>query len=656
MNKIVKVVYDATKPETEITADGKEFDTSRIKGKEIEDWAYPFMVRKVTWDGFYDEMVKALDGEKQFDLVFSGSEEALAELKEALGDAPVTIKQEAEDSGSVVVIEYDEKSLSTDITVNGEPFDTSRIKGREIEDWVYPFMMRKVKWNGIFEELSEVAGETYTIRFRGSDESLKELKEDCPENVTVISDNGKAKLSLRKASDTDWSEEAEDLEKQATEAFDNNGFEKAFELRLKASEMGNINSTVELSCQYRDGIGTEQNDSKALECFKKAADKGNAEAYNYLGCMYHSGRGCKKDDKKAFEYFMKAAEQNYAWGQYNVGQSYEYGWEVQENSYKAYEYYVKSADNNCGKACEKVGRFLDDGIGCEQDKDAAIKMWAKGDSLGDGNCAGWLGLKYLGTDNDNAYKMFRRAYEAGADEFWTYKLAQCYENGWGVQKNSYKAYEYYVESADNNCGAACEDVGLFLADGIGCEQDKDAAIKMWAKGDSLGNGNCAGLLGLKYFERDDYDNAYKMLYKAYEAGADDTYTYFLAACYKNGLGVQKNDRIAIQLFEEAAEEEPDGYDDIGMIYLNQRNYAFAVKYFQKAIDNGVTGGYTSLGLCYANGYGVVKDKEKAKKLLQVAIDQGDKEAAKIYNDIIKKEGYIDMAKKAGKELLELFMT
>lgn len=547
MSKIVKVEYDATKPETKITADGKEFDTSRIRGKEIEDWAYPFMVRKVTWDGFYDEMVKALDGEKQFDLVFSGSEEALAELKEALGDAPVTIKQEAEDSGSVVVIEYDEKSLSTDITVNGEPFDTSRIKDREIEDWVYPFMMRKVKWNGIFEELSEVAGETYTIRFRGSDESLKELKEDCPENVTVISDNGKAKLSLRKASDTDWSEEAEDLERQAKEAYNNKDFEKAFELRLKASEMGNINSTVELGCQYRDGLGTEQNDSKAFECYKKAADKGNAKAYNYLGCMYHSGRGCKKDDKKAFEYFMKAAEQNYAWGQYNVGQSYEYGW--------------------------------------------------------------------------------------------------------GGQENSYKAYEYYVKSADNNCGAACEKVGLFLDDGIGCEQDKDAAIKMWAKGDSLGNGNCAGCLGAKYFDMNDYDNAYKMLCKAYEADADEWCTYILALCYELGWGVQKDDRIAIQLFEEAAEEEPDGYDRIGLIYSEQNNYAFAVKYFQKAIDNGVTKGYTHLGFCYANGFGVVKDREKAKELLQVAIDQGDEEATTYYNDIIKKEGYIDTAKSIGKGIL-----
>lgn len=66
------------------------------------------------------------------------------ELKEAWEGAPVTIIY-GENAGSTVVIEYDENSLATDITINGQPFDTSRINDKEIEDWVYPFMMRKVK-------------------------------------------------------------------------------------------------------------------------------------------------------------------------------------------------------------------------------------------------------------------------------------------------------------------------------------------------------------------------------------------------------------------------------------------------------------------------------------------------------------------------------
>lgn len=185
MNKTVKVTYNADTLQTTITVDGQPFDTSRINGKEIADWAYPFMMRKVKWNGFYDEMVDALGGDKEFNVIFEGSDEALAELKEAWEDAPVTIISE-EAFENIVVIEYDEKTLTTNITVNGQPFDTSRINGKEIEDWVYPFMMRKVKWDGIFEELAKVVGsEDYTIQFLGSDTARSILSDKTPENISI---------------------------------------------------------------------------------------------------------------------------------------------------------------------------------------------------------------------------------------------------------------------------------------------------------------------------------------------------------------------------------------------------------------------------------------------------------------------------------------
>ena len=56
MNKTVNISYNADTLETTISADGKGFDTSRISGKTIEDWTYPFMVRKVKWDGIFDEL------------------------------------------------------------------------------------------------------------------------------------------------------------------------------------------------------------------------------------------------------------------------------------------------------------------------------------------------------------------------------------------------------------------------------------------------------------------------------------------------------------------------------------------------------------------------------------------------------------------------
>ncbi len=186
MSKTIKVTYNSDTPETIITVDGKPFDTSRINGRKIEDWAYPFMMRKIKWNGFYDEMVEALGGEKEFSLVFEGSESDLNELKEAWEDAPVTIVSK-ESSENVVKIDYDENSLTTYITVNGKPFDTSRINGRKIEDWAYPFMIRRITWNGIYQEMTESLGgeNKFTIVFNGSEEALEELKEAL-EDVSII--------------------------------------------------------------------------------------------------------------------------------------------------------------------------------------------------------------------------------------------------------------------------------------------------------------------------------------------------------------------------------------------------------------------------------------------------------------------------------------
>ena len=198
MSKVVKVTYNSESLHTEIVVDGQSFDTSRINGKEIADWAYPFMMRKVKWNGFYDEMVEALGGEKTFDLIFDGSEEALNELKEAWEDAPVNVISE-DNVGNNVVIEYDESTLNTTITVNGTPFDTSRINGKEIEDWVYPFMVRKVKWDGIFEELEKVIGsDEYTIQFSGSNSAMKALMEERPETIEISkkrNSHNKSKIS-----------------------------------------------------------------------------------------------------------------------------------------------------------------------------------------------------------------------------------------------------------------------------------------------------------------------------------------------------------------------------------------------------------------------------------------------------------------------------
>lgn len=49
MSKTVKVTYNANILETTIVVDGRDFDTSHINGKEVENWVYPFILFFSNW-------------------------------------------------------------------------------------------------------------------------------------------------------------------------------------------------------------------------------------------------------------------------------------------------------------------------------------------------------------------------------------------------------------------------------------------------------------------------------------------------------------------------------------------------------------------------------------------------------------------------------
>lgn len=416
MAKTVKISYNADSLKTTITVDGKEFDTSRIDGREIEDWAYPFQIRKVKWNGFYDEMVAALGGEKAFDLVFDGSDESLAELKEALEDVPVKIVKEAKKSE--VIIKYDSDSLKTTITVDGKEFDTSRIDGREIEDWVYPFQMRKVKWNGIFNELADFIGsDNYNITFSGKDEDMNSLKEECPKTVNIEKDSNAS------------SESAEELENQAKQLDSEEKYEESFKLRMKAADMGNVISINNIGCHYEHGNGVEQNYTEAAKWYQKAAEQGNAGSQNNLANCYYYGNGVNQDYAEAAKWYRKAAEQGYAFAQDDLGDCYYNGEGVEQNYAEAAKWYRKAAEQGDADAQNSLGNCYINGEGVEQNYAEAVKWYQKAAEQG-----------------------YAAAY---------YILGTCYRWGCGVHKDKEKAKELFkkgIELGNQSCKEAYEEM------------------------------------------------------------------------------------------------------------------------------------------------------------------------------------------------------
>ena len=56
-----------------------------------------------------------------------------------------------------------------------------------------------------------------------------------------------------------------------------------------------------------------------------------------------------------------------------------------------------------------------------------------------------------------------------------------------------------------------------------------------------------------------------------------------------------------------------------------------IKYYKLAASQGSGEAFTSLGICFIEGFGVWKSKEEALKMFRLAAELGDKDALSILN-------------------------
>ncbi|MGE4262059.1 tetratricopeptide repeat protein [Shewanella sp.] len=101
--------------------------------------------------------------------------------------------------------------------------------------------------------------------------------------------------------------------------------------------------------------------------------------------------------------------------------------------------------------------------------------------------------------------------------------------------------------------------------------------------------------------------------------------------YANGQGVKHDDLKAVKWYQKAADQ---GYaraqNSLGVLYESgqgvKQDYVKAVEWYQKAADQGNEYAQYNLGLLYANGQGVKQDDLKAAEWYQKAADQGHSNA------------------------------
>jgi len=197
---------------------------------------------------------------------------------------------------------------------------------------------------------------------------------------------------------------------------------------------------------------------------KKIADHQNiAKVQFIIGACFEHGKWITKSLEKAFHYYKLAADQGYIEGQIWLAHLYDTGTGVKQNFIQAFHYCKLAADQGDLVATAMLGEFYAEGKGIKQSIPKAIKNYK------------------LAADQDNSYAQYtfakfilqNKINESQEEQAVCYlklaiknnpslsllsacenDLAECYENGIGVNRSFKKALYYFkLASLHGNASA-----------------------------------------------------------------------------------------------------------------------------------------------------------------------------------------------------------
>lgn len=424
-------------------------------------------------------------------------------------------------------------------------------------------------------------------------------------------------------------------------------YDKAFRSFNKAAVQGDVehNEALGLGYCYNWGKGTAKQADSALYYYRLAGAWGRGRGYAQIGIMYRYGHLVPKQVDSAFFYLRKAADAKDAWACYHLSDLFSEGIQVARDEEAAMAWIkmgVSLGDEDCKV---KLARYYKDGVGTPKNieqclailKDPALANYPRALVL-----AGEIAAQEGNTNEALAY--FKKAAEGGNDGAML-ALSKAYQ--W--QKNRREREKWldaaitagnaeamYIKGVEYNAGnerkrdtvkgnqlilAAAERGHMPAIDVVGLMPQFFGAsakplLERWKKAEAI--------------QDVDYSADYNPKLSGLAASAfdgDASGQYLLGLKYLNGIGVEKNYKLAVQWFQQsAAQGFAESYYELGKMYYNgtgfQQSYADALTWYELAAEKGVADAINSIGVMYYSGTGLSMDRKKAATYYERAAAAG----------------------------------
>lgn len=350
-------------------------------------------------------------------------------------------------------------------------------------------------------------------------------------------------------------------------------YREAFNLYLKAAELGNVCAQYYVAQMYNKGKGVEQNSVKAIEWYTKAAEQGHAEAQYKLAAELD-------DFSSSLIWYSKAAKQGHARAQYQTGL-----W--------AFLGIGTDASNNNKNDDSLKNKSLPEMM------TAAFSWYKKAADQGDADAQYELGQLYANNDFDQydlekSIIWYKKAIDNGNISA-AVSLAECYRYGIGIEKNPAKAFELYKKILEEGSYPNVQyEIALMYEEGVGVKQDTLQALAWYLVAAENGSLKAREKMGDLYYHGTFVEQNYAKAFKWYEQAKTLKSMYMKGYMYYYGQGVEQNGKKAIKPLETVAGIFPEAQYLLGVIYEEgawvRQDYKKAKEWYGKACDKGLQKG------------------------------------------------------------------
>lgn len=247
---------------------------------------------------------------------------------------------------------------------------------------------------------------------------------------------------------------------------------------------------------------------------------------------------------------------------------------------------------------------------------------------------------YLQERDEEALKLYKKGIEAD-DEKCRYGYAIMLKNGYAVEKD-YDGAMAIIADCFDKIKALAEDgdpeamciIGFYYYNGWCVEKDWQKSYEWILRGAMLENSECQLELGYKYATGDGVDQNYKIAAEWFQKAAEQGNSIAqrkLGYIYEWGEGVNQNYKIAFKWYTKSANQNnAEGLWRLGTLYQYgrgvKRDINKAFEFYSRASNLNNTDAMWRLATLYIDGEGIERNYEIAEKLLKVATEQNNIDA------------------------------